>query len=95
MAGAASSEKDTVMLVSPLAQTDPTPAQRAYLSRRKSSPRSDRIAHASFQREVLKESAIDDGDRKAEARQLVRQKAAIALRAVRTEARAHRLDIAV
>lgn len=83
------------MLASPLAQPDPSQAYRAYLARRKSSPRSDRIAEASFNREILKSSSAEDTDRRAEARKLVRQKAAIALRAVRTEARAHRLDIAV
>ena len=83
------------MLVSPLAQSDPAQVYRAYLARRKSSPRSDRIAEASFNREVLKESGVDDSDSHENAKQLVRQKAAIALRAVRAEARAQRLDIAV
>ena len=83
------------MIAAPLAQADPSATYRAYLARRKSSPRSDRIAEASFNREVLKESEVDDSDRRDIERQLVRQKAAIALRAVRTEARAQRLDIAI
>ena len=83
------------MPVSPLAQSDPGPALRAYLSRRKSSPRSDRIAEASFHREILKASGAEDFDRREAERHSVRQRAAAALRAVRTEARAHRLDIAV
>ncbi len=83
------------MLATPLAHSDPIAAQRPYLSRRKSSPRSDRIADASFHREILKISEAEDSDRREAVRQLVRQKAAIALRAVRAEARAQRLDIAV
>ena len=83
------------MLAVPLAQADTSTAQRAYLTRRKSSPFSDRIAEASFNREVLKNSGADDSDRREAMRHLVRQKAAIALKAVRSEARAHRLDIAV
>lgn len=83
------------MHVSPLAQSDPSQVCRSYLARRKSSPRSDRIAEASFNREILKDSSAEDSDQRAEIRHMVRQKAAIALRAVRSEARAHRLDIAV
>ncbi len=83
------------MLAAPLTQADTSAAQRAYLTRRKNSPLSDRIAEASFNREVLKDSGIDDSDRREAMRQLARQKAAIALRAVRAEARAQRLDIAV